>query len=52
MTFHTEKELRKMFSNFDFTHYKEIEKQGKTISGKEKYWHVFHIVAQKNKCNS
>ncbi|MBG6130992.1 trans-aconitate methyltransferase [Aquimarina sp. EL_43] len=47
MTFHTEKQIKAMFNRFDLTHCKEIEKQGKTISGKEKYWHVFHIVAQK-----
>ncbi|WP_103071807.1 class I SAM-dependent methyltransferase [Aquimarina sediminis] len=47
MTFHTEKQIKDLFTNFNIEYYKEIEKQGKTISGKEKYWHVFHIVAQK-----
>ncbi|WP_024772530.1 methyltransferase domain-containing protein [Aquimarina macrocephali] len=47
MTFHTQKQITELFNRFDIEYYNEIEKQGKTISGKEKYWHVFHIVAQK-----
>ncbi len=47
MTFHTNKQIKTMFHQFDLIKCKEIEKQGKTVSGKEKYWHVFHVVAQK-----
>lgn len=47
MTFHTKQQVLKLLENFDVNYCKEIEKSGKTISGVEKYWHVFHVVAQK-----
>ncbi|WP_062059464.1 hypothetical protein [Aquimarina longa] len=47
MTFHTLQQVKELLSDFKIIHHKEIEKKGKTISGKEKYWHVFHVVAQK-----
>lgn len=47
MTFHTKQQITELFNGFNIEYCQEIEREGKTISGKGKYWHVFHIVAQK-----
>ncbi|WP_108867832.1 class I SAM-dependent methyltransferase [Aquimarina aquimarini] len=47
MTFHTVEKINELFKEYHLHFNKEIEKQGTTISGKTKHWHVFHIVAQK-----
>ncbi|MDN5210407.1 class I SAM-dependent methyltransferase [Fulvivirgaceae bacterium BMA12] len=48
MTFHQSFEVQQLFSGFTIETLKEINKDGKTVSGKDKHWHVFHIVARKN----
>lgn len=47
MTFHSRSDLDDLFTGFCFNHFQEINQEGKTITGKPKRWHVFHIVAQK-----
>jgi len=47
MTFHTDTDISTLFENFTILVKKEIASEGKTISGTPKFWHVFHIVAQK-----
>ncbi|CAM1334923.1 methyltransferase domain-containing protein [Tenacibaculum aestuariivivum] len=47
MIFHDEKGIKSLFEDFELLYFKETTKKGKTLSGKEKFWHVFHVVAQK-----
>ncbi|HRG52520.1 MAG TPA: hypothetical protein PLL00_06775 [Bacteroidia bacterium] len=47
MTFLTEKQIYHLFNSFSIEWMEESEKNGKTIGGKEKHWHVFHVVAKK-----
>ena len=47
MTFHSKNDIEFLFSDFKVEAFKEVNKVGKTISGKEKHWHVFHVVARK-----
>jgi tellurite methyltransferase len=46
-TFHTKEQILNLFSGFELDYFEQVEKVGKTIDGKEKNWHVFHIVAKK-----
>ncbi|MCB0634483.1 MAG: methyltransferase domain-containing protein [Saprospiraceae bacterium] len=48
MSFHEIHQIKTMFSGFELEVMKEINKPGKTVSGKTKHWHVFHIIAKKN----
>jgi len=48
MTFHTAEAVKKLFPNFTLEAFQEVNKQGKTVSGQEKHWHVFHVVAKRN----
>ncbi|QTE22716.1 class I SAM-dependent methyltransferase [Polaribacter cellanae] len=47
MTFHNMEAVKKLFEEFELLYFEETAKNGKTLSGKEKFWHVFHIVAKK-----
>lgn len=47
MIFHDENAIKSLFEGFELLYFKETTKEGKTLSGKEKFWHVFHVVAQK-----
>ena len=49
MTFHTKQAVEALFRGFQLSYFEETAKNGKTISGKDKFWHVFHVVAQKEK---
>ena len=48
MTFHSYAQVMRLFDKFTILDFEEVDKTGKTLSGQEKHWHVFHIVAQKN----
>lgn len=48
MTFLHEKQVHHLFDSFSIEWIEESEKDGKTISGKAKHWHVFHVVAKKS----
>jgi len=47
MTFHHLESVKNLFEGFELVYFEETEKQGKTLSGKAKLWHVFHVVAKK-----
>ena len=47
MTFLNEKQIYYLFDSFSIEWMEESERDGKTIGGKEKHWHVFHVVAKK-----
>ncbi|MDD7884486.1 bifunctional 2-polyprenyl-6-hydroxyphenol methylase/3-demethylubiquinol 3-O-methyltransferase UbiG [Flavivirga sp. 57AJ16] len=47
MTFHNLEAVKKLFEGFELLYFEETSKNGKTLSGKEKFWHVFHVVAKK-----
>lgn len=42
------KEVKKIFSGFEFIEFSEIQRKGKTAIGKEKFWHFYNIVARKS----
>lgn len=47
MTFLNADVLHSLFSGFAIEAFQEVNKPGKTVSGSEKHWHVFHVVAKK-----
>lgn len=47
MTFHNLEAVKRLFEGFELLYFEETAKNGKTLSGKEKFWHVFHVVAKK-----
>jgi hypothetical protein len=47
MTFLTREEIKTVFKSFNVEYFHEANKDGLTISGNTKHWHVFHIVAKK-----
>ena len=47
MTFYTADGVRELFKDFEIIDFEEEEKDGTTASGKNKHWHVFHIIARK-----
>lgn len=46
MTFHTPALLQELFTGFSIEQMEETKREGKTIGGAVKHWHVFHVVAQ------
>ncbi|MGN6493918.1 MAG: class I SAM-dependent methyltransferase [Agriterribacter sp.] len=46
MTFHTLALLQELFTGFSIEQFEETKRDGKTISGTAKRWHVYHVVAQ------
>lgn len=49
VTCNTKEELLKIFKNFKIEYFLEKECDGQTALGKEKHWHIFIIVAKKEK---
>lgn len=47
MTFHTAKQVKKLFRGFEKELFLEKEWDGTTASGKKKHWHVYSVVAKK-----
>lgn len=47
IAFHTKDEALKLLSGLKIIEFKEEEKDGKTTSGQEKHWHLFHFIAEK-----
>ncbi|MHB8710099.1 MAG: class I SAM-dependent methyltransferase [Minisyncoccota bacterium] len=47
MTFHTEAEIRSLLSSYKVHVFREEKKEGKTVSGDTKFWHVFHVIAER-----
>ena len=47
MTFHTEAEIRSLLSAYKVHVFCEEKKEGETASGENKFWHVFHVIAEK-----
>ena len=48
MTFHTKEQIEKLFKGFTISHLEEVKNEGRTVTGQEKFWHVFHIIATRN----
>ncbi|HEU5114704.1 MAG TPA: class I SAM-dependent methyltransferase [Candidatus Paceibacterota bacterium] len=46
-TFHTIEEARKDLAALDLIEFREEERDGVTVSGEPKHWHVFHFIAIK-----
>ena len=44
-----ESEVKNLFDNFIIVKFNEIEKDVKLVSGKEKHWHLYEVIARKVK---
>ena len=49
MTFLSREQVMKLFKDFEILIFKEKEKDALTGLGKMKHWHIFHVIARKNK---
>lgn len=49
MVFLDEKQVLDLFKEFEIINFKEIEKDGKTVLGQQKHWHIFDGIARKNR---
>ncbi len=47
MTFQTRTQVERLLASFDVEQLEEIEEDGATATGKEKHWHLFHVIARK-----
>ncbi len=47
MTFLSEEEIRALLKPYKIHVFREEKKNGKTAAGGEKFWHVFHVIAEK-----
>ena len=47
MTFHTRAEAERLFVDFEFERFDEVEEDSKTALGEPKHWHVFNVVARR-----
>ncbi len=47
MTFHSENEGKDLLALYKIHVFREEKKHGKTVSGEDKFWHVFHVIAEK-----
>jgi SAM-dependent methyltransferase len=47
MTFQSTSEVRRLLEGLDVHRFDEVERDGETVTGRPKHWHLFHVVAQK-----
>jgi tellurite methyltransferase len=47
MTFHSSLQVERLLSTMTILKLSEEEKDGKTATGTQKHWHIFHVIAQK-----
>ncbi len=47
LAFHSEEEVRMLFSDMQCIEFKEREWDGTTASGEKKHWHVYSVIARK-----
>lgn len=43
----TGQQVEGMLSQFDLLHFEEVERDGFTVQGTPKHWHVFHVIARR-----
>jgi tellurite methyltransferase len=48
MTFQTRAEAEALFSRLEVELFDEVEEDGPTAVGKQKHWHLFHVVARRS----
>ena len=46
LIFHTKEDVLLLFKDFNIIEFLEEKKDGTTAMGDNKYWHVFHVIAQ------
>lgn len=48
MVFLSKEQVLELFKeSFDIIEFNEVEKDGKTVLGKIKHWHIYNIIAKK-----
>ena len=52
LTFQTRAEVEALLSSLEVERLDEIEEDGKTATGKDKHWHLFHLLARKPSASS
>jgi SAM-dependent methyltransferase len=45
-TVHVREDLEQMLSGFELLHWEEVDRDGKTVTGKQKHWHIHHVIAR------
>ncbi|MFN7171891.1 MAG: class I SAM-dependent methyltransferase [Fimbriimonadaceae bacterium] len=45
-TVHNREDLEQMLAGFEPLHWEEADRDGKTVTGKEKHWHIHHVIAR------
>jgi SAM-dependent methyltransferase len=48
MSFHTEEEIRELLSSIEIVSLEESKKSAKTAAGKDKFWHIFDVIAERH----
>ena len=49
MTFHIKEQIAALLKGFTVSHFEETKKEGKTAMGQEKFWHVFNVIAARDR---
>ncbi|MBX3118427.1 MAG: class I SAM-dependent methyltransferase [Fimbriimonadaceae bacterium] len=44
---HSRQEVSRLLRGMERIHFEEVERDGKTVQGDLKHWHVFHLIARK-----
>lgn len=47
ISFHTRDTVSDLLKDLDVIKLHEVEKDGATVGGAQKHWHVFHVIARK-----
>jgi tellurite methyltransferase len=47
MTFQTRTQVETLLASFNVEQLEEIEEDGATATGRQKHWHLFHVIARK-----
>ncbi len=48
LTSHSKAEIELLLTGFEFLHFEEVERDGKTAWGEHKHWHVTHVIAKRH----
>src|SRR3989344_1994756 len=49
MTFHPKKQVEQLLTDLEVLEFTEEEKDGQTADGSPKHWHIFHVIAKRNR---
>ena len=47
MIFFNDELIKELFKGFEIIKFEEVEKEGKTVLGNNKHWHIYNVIAKK-----